>query len=55
MPQIFFGAINGFSAMSMFDAFLISSYNMIFTAWPLIITATFDWDLNYKSYNVIYL
>ena len=25
---------------------------MCFTAWPLIITATFDWETNYKRINV---
>jgi magnesium-transporting ATPase (P-type) len=49
IPQFFFGFINGFSGQSAFEAYYISFYNMCFTAAPLIVTATFDWDINYKS------
>ena len=52
LPQFFFGFANLMSGSSIFDALYITMYNMIFTAWPLMIYATFDWDINYKKLKV---
>jgi phospholipid-transporting ATPase len=37
--------LNGFSGQSIFEDYSISFYNLFFTALPLIMMATFDWDL----------
>jgi len=44
--------MNGFSGQAAYESFYISFYNMCFTAFPLVVTATFDWDLNYKKIRV---
>jgi hypothetical protein len=45
---MYFGFQTGMSGQSLFEEYYINFYNMVFTAWPLMITATFDWDLQYK-------
>lgn len=54
IPQFLFGFSNLMSGTSVFDAFYITLYNMIFTAWPLMIYAAFDWDINYKRLVVLF-
>lgn len=48
VPQFYFAFFSGYSAQSFYDDWYITFYNMIFTALPLIIRATFDQDVNYK-------
>ncbi|CAD8163492.1 unnamed protein product [Paramecium pentaurelia] len=50
IPQFFFSFFCAFSAQSFYDDWYITLYNLIFTALPLIIRATFDQDINYKQY-----
>ena len=47
-PHFFYAFYNGFSSQTCYDDMYISYYNLFFTAWPLIIKATFDTDLNYS-------
>jgi phospholipid-transporting ATPase len=72
IPQFFFAFYSAFSAQTFFDDWYhfsisfhryITFYNLFFTALPLIIRATFDQDINYKSlvnplydeyFNIIY-
>jgi hypothetical protein len=49
-PQVLFGLFNVMSGTSAFESYYLTAYNLAFTAWPLIITATFDWDINYKRF-----
>ncbi|KAL4486127.1 hypothetical protein ABPG72_012180 [Tetrahymena utriculariae] len=48
IPQLYFSFYNAFSGQTIFDAWFISLYNLIFTALPLISRAVFDQDVNYK-------
>ena len=45
IPQYVFAFVNGYSGMSAFEDFAISGYNLFFTSGPLVMTATFDWDI----------
>jgi phospholipid-transporting ATPase len=49
MPQFFYAFQCAVSGQTTFDAYYISGYNMAFTAFPLIVTATLDWDIYYKK------
>lgn len=55
MPQFFNNFLNGASGQTVFDDFCISFYNLFFTGGPLIMAATFDWDLNPKHMRVTIL
>lgn len=48
IPQLYFSFFNAFSGQTIFDAWFISLYNLVFTALPLISRAIFDQDINYK-------
>ena len=46
LPQFFFSYVAAYSGTSVFDDWYISFYNMAFTAWPLLIKALFEQDVN---------
>ena len=48
VPHLLFSFANGFSGQPVFDDYYISSYNLFFTSWPLVIKATFEQDVNYQ-------
>jgi len=52
IPQFFFAFLTGYSGQSCFDDYYISLYNILFTAWPLMVTGSMDWDLNTKRLEV---
>ena len=45
IPQYYELFLNCASGNSIFDDYYITFYNLFFTAAPLIITATLDWDI----------
>lgn len=47
IPQFVFAFFCGYSGQTIFDDIYISLYNLIFTAFPLIIRAVFEQDVNY--------
>ena len=47
IPQFVFAFYCGYSGQTIFDDIYISLYNLIFTAFPLIIRAVFEQDVNY--------
>ena len=49
IPQFFFAFLSVYSAQTVFDDWYITCYNMIFTAFPLIVRACFDQDVYYKK------
>ena len=46
--QFYFCFWSAYSGQSIFDDWYITFYNLVFTALPLIIRASFDQDVNYK-------
>lgn len=46
--QLYFAFYNAYSGQTIFDAWFISLYNLVFTALPLISRAVLDQDINYK-------
>jgi len=46
LPQFYFSWFNGFSGQTLYDSWIITVYNMIFTALPVIFFAIFDKDIN---------
>ena len=46
MPQMYFAFINGYSGLTIFDDWYLTFYNMFFTAFPLMIKALFEYDIN---------
>ncbi|KAL4496106.1 hypothetical protein ABPG72_015528 [Tetrahymena utriculariae] len=48
IPQFFFSFSNGFSGQSIFDDYYITLYNIVFTAFPLLVRAVTEQDLYYK-------
>ncbi|KAJ3445333.1 putative phospholipid-transporting atpase [Anaeramoeba flamelloides] len=47
--QILFGHFSGWSAQTLFPAFLISTYNLFFTSLPILIVGIFDQDISDES------
>jgi len=47
IPQLYFGFLNGFSGLTIFEEYYITSYNLFFTSWPLVIKALLEQDMNY--------
>lgn len=45
-PHYLFAFYCSFSGISIFDAYYIAYYNMLFTAWPLCWRALFEFDVN---------
>tara|TARA_B110001450_G_C17268606_1_gene338550 strand:+ start:286 stop:435 length:150 start_codon:yes stop_codon:yes gene_type:complete len=48
---MYFAFFNGFSGMTIFEANFISGYNMVFTAWPLLVKALLEQDINYTIHG----
>lgn len=51
MPHFFYCCYNAFSGQTVFDDYYITFYNLIFTAWPVLIRGMFDQDLYYKKWT----
>ena len=49
IPQFFFAFLSAYSAQTVFDDWYITFYNMVFTAFPLLVRACFDQDVYYKK------
>ncbi|KAJ6242785.1 putative phospholipid-transporting atpase [Anaeramoeba flamelloides] len=47
--QILFGYFSGWSAQTLFPAFLMSTYNLFFTSLPILIVGIFDQDISDES------
>lgn len=47
VPRLVFGFNSGYSAQRVFDDAYVALYNAVFTAWPLIIRAVLEQDVNY--------
>lgn len=39
---VFYGFMSGFSGQMFYESFLLQTYNLIYTSWPIIVYATFD-------------
>lgn len=42
IPQLYYAFTNGFSGVTIFEGNFISAYNMVFTAFPLLVKALFE-------------
>jgi phospholipid-transporting ATPase len=49
LPQFYFAFYNGFSGQSLYDAWIITFYNMIFTSLPILMFAIFNKDVDVDS------
>jgi magnesium-transporting ATPase (P-type) len=47
IPQYVFAFYCGYSGQTIFDDYYITLYNLIFTAFPLIVRAVLEQDINY--------
>jgi len=48
LPQFFFAFINGFSGTTIYDDYYVTTYNLVFTALPLLVKAVLEKDVDYK-------
>jgi len=48
LPQFYFAFVNGFSAQTIYDDYYVSTYNLVFTAFPLGTKAVLEKDIDYK-------
>jgi len=48
LPQFYFAFVNGFSAQTIYDNYYVTTYNLIFTAFPLGTKAVLEKDIDYK-------
>ena len=51
LPHFFYVFYNQWSGQTIYDDYYITFFNLIFTAWPVLIRATFDQDLYYKKWT----
>ena len=49
-PAWLFSFFNGFSGMSLYDDYYITFYNLVFTAFPVIVRAVLDQDIYYRDW-----
>ena len=54
IPQFLYAFASVFSAGSVFEAFYIMFYNLIFTSLPLLFKAVFEQDINYLPNAPVY-
>lgn len=47
IPQYVFAFYCGYSGQTIFDDYYITLYNLLFTAFPLIVRAVLEQDINY--------
>ncbi|CAK0875724.1 unnamed protein product, partial [Prorocentrum cordatum] len=46
LPMIFFGRETGYSGTTLYDSYLLATFNLVFTSLPIMITGIFDWDVS---------
>merc|ERR1711976_356455 len=52
MPLMVFNFYCAYSSQTIYDDYYITCYNLIFTAWPLLINAMFDKDFDYYRWTL---
>lgn len=50
-PQFLFCFYNAWSGQTVFDDFYITFYNLVFTAWPVLVRAILDQDIYFKKWT----
>lgn len=51
LPQFFYAFLNGYSAETIYEDLYVTTFNLIFTALPLLIKAILEKDVDYRSRN----
>lgn len=48
LVQFFYSFYNGYSCQTIFDSWVITVFNMVFTSWPIVIYSVFEKDISEK-------
>ena len=53
ITMVVFQALNGYSGQTLYEDWSLSSFNLFFTSFPLVIKASIEQDINFVFVNLL--